>query len=125
MARTASGIEIQGEGVVWGAGAFAASLLAGIALVPFRTTPYNALRIDSADQVVTVVLLFAGGLLASVGGRASRRAGRSRGRPGPRSDSRRRAGDGSPGGPADPADHPDGDRRRRPHAGGLLSAAGC
>lgn len=118
MARTASDIEIQGEGVVWGAGAFAASLLVGVALVPFRgsfglenvaivfltvvalagavggrlagllgalsaalsydfffTTPYNTLRIDSADQVVTVVLLFAGGLLASVGGRASRRAG--------------------------------------------------
>jgi K+-sensing histidine kinase KdpD len=41
----------------------------------FFTTPYYTLRIDSAGQVITVMLLFAGGLLASLGGRASRRAG--------------------------------------------------
>lgn len=118
MSRTAKGIEIQGEGIVWGGGAFVASLLVGVALVPFRgsiglenvaivylavvaltsavggraaglvaslsaalsynwffTTPYYTLRIDSVSQVVTVVLLFAAGLLASLGGRASRKAG--------------------------------------------------
>ncbi len=118
MSRTARGIEIQGEGIVWGGGAFVASLLVGVALVPFRgsiglenvaivylavvaltsavggraaglvaslsaalsynwffTTPYYTLRIDSVSQVVTVVLLFAAGLLASLGGRASRKAG--------------------------------------------------
>jgi K+-sensing histidine kinase KdpD len=110
--------EVDGEGLVWGGIGFAASLVVGVALSPFRsqmglenvvivylavvamaaaiggraaglvsslsaalsynfffTTPYYTLRIDSADQVVTVVLLFAGGLLASLGGRASRRAG--------------------------------------------------
>ena len=109
--------EIDGEGVVWGAAGFAASLIVGVALSPFRsslglenvvivylavvavaaaiggraaglvsslsaalsynfffTTPYYTLRIDSAGQVITVVLLFAGGLLASLGGRAGRRA---------------------------------------------------
>jgi K+-sensing histidine kinase KdpD len=118
VARRAGGIEIGGEGVVWGAGAFLASLVAGVALVPFRgeiglenvaivylavvilasvvggraaglvaalsaalsynwffTTPYYTLRIDSVSQVVTVLLLFAAGLLASLGGRATRRAG--------------------------------------------------
>lgn len=118
MSRTAKGIEIQGEGIVWGGGAFVASLLVGVALVPFRgsiglenvaivylavvaltsavggraaglvaslsaalsynwffTTPYYTLRVDSVSQVVTVVLLFAAGLLASLGGRASRKAG--------------------------------------------------
>lgn len=112
------GIGIEGEGIVWGAGAFAASLLVGVALVPFRasiglenvavvylavvilasavggraaglvaalsaalaynwffTTPYYTLRIDSVSQVVTVVLLFAAGLLASLGGRANRQVG--------------------------------------------------
>jgi K+-sensing histidine kinase KdpD len=118
VARRRGGIEIGGEGVVWGAGAFLASLVVGVALVPFRgsiglenvaivylavvalasavggraaglvaalsaalsynwffTTPYYTLRIDSVSQVVTVVLLFAAGLLASLGGRANRRAG--------------------------------------------------
>ncbi len=118
MARRRGGIEIGGEDVVWGAGAFLASLVVGVALVPFRgsiglenvaivyltvvalasavggraaelvaalsaalsynwffTTPYYTLRIDSVSQVVTVVLLFAAGLLASLGGRANRRAG--------------------------------------------------
>lgn len=118
MSRRAGGIEIEGEGIVWGAGAFAASVLVGVALVPFRrsiglenvaivylavvalasvvggrtagmvaalsaalsynwffTTPYYTLRIDSVHQVVTVLLLFATGLVASLGGRASRRVG--------------------------------------------------
>ncbi len=114
--------EVDGEGLVWGGIGFAASLVVGVALSPFRsqmglenvvivylavvamaaaiggraaglvsslsaalsynfffTTPYYTLRIDSADQVITVVLLFAGGLLASLGGRASRRAGEQAG----------------------------------------------
>jgi K+-sensing histidine kinase KdpD len=109
--------EIDGDGAVWGAGAFAASLLLGVALEPFRqdiglenlavlylvlvaataavggraagfvaslsaalsynwffTTPYHTLRIDSAEQILTVVLMFAAGFLASLGGRTSRRA---------------------------------------------------
>jgi K+-sensing histidine kinase KdpD len=116
--RTRQFAEIDGEGVVWGAIGFAASIVVGVLLSPFRgeiglenvvivylavvattaavggrgagllsslsaalsynwffTTPYYTLRIDSVRQVVTVVLLFAAGLLASLGGRASRRAG--------------------------------------------------
>jgi hypothetical protein len=109
--------QINGEGIVWGAGAFAASLLVGIVLQPVRrtvglenaaivyllivivaaayggrgagllaalaaalsydyflTTPYNTLVIDTAAQVVTVGLLFAAGVVASLAGRARRRA---------------------------------------------------
>ena len=51
------------------------SLSAALSYNWFFTTPYYTLRIDSARQVLTVVLLFAAGLLASLGGRASRRAG--------------------------------------------------
>jgi K+-sensing histidine kinase KdpD len=109
--------EIDGDGAIWGAGAFAASLLLGVALEPvdhqvglenlallylllvvvtaavggraagfvaslsavlsynwFFTTPYHTLRIDSARQILTVVLMFAAGFIASLGGRTSRRA---------------------------------------------------
>jgi K+-sensing histidine kinase KdpD len=118
MIRVRQLAEIDGEGVVWGGAGFAASLIVGVALSPFRsslglenvvivylavvavaaaiggraaglvsslsaalsynfffTTPYYTLRIDSGSQVITVILLFAGGLLASLGGRAGRRAG--------------------------------------------------
>jgi K+-sensing histidine kinase KdpD len=111
-------LEIEGDGAVWGAAGFAASILLGVGLSPFRreiglenlvmlylivvaataavggrtaglisslsaalaynwffTTPYYTLRIDSAQQILTVVLLFAAGLLASLGGRRSRLAG--------------------------------------------------
>jgi K+-sensing histidine kinase KdpD len=119
MIRVRRLAEVDGDGAVWGSAGFAASLVVGVALSPFRsslglenvvivylavvavtaaiggraaglisalsaalsynfffTTPYYTLRIDSASQIVTVVLLFAGGLLASLGGRASRRAGK-------------------------------------------------
>jgi E1-E2 ATPase/Domain of unknown function (DUF4118) len=46
----------------------------------FFTTPYYTLWIDSVRQVVTVVLLFAAGLLASLGGRASAGPARRRAR---------------------------------------------
>jgi hypothetical protein len=52
-----------------------AALSAALSYNWFFTTPYYTLRIDSVSQVVTVVLLFAAGLLASLGGRANRRAG--------------------------------------------------
>jgi K+-sensing histidine kinase KdpD len=122
VTRASSGIGVEGEGVVWGVGAFAASILIGVALSPLRasiglenvvivylavvaaagaiggrlagvlaalsaalsydfffTTPFNTLRIDSGKQVLTVVLLFLAGLVASSGGRAGRRsAARSR-----------------------------------------------
>jgi K+-sensing histidine kinase KdpD len=52
----------------------ASSLSAALAYNYFFTTPYQTLRIDSWEQVTTVVLLFVAGLLASLGGRASRRA---------------------------------------------------
>jgi K+-sensing histidine kinase KdpD len=52
----------------------ASSLSAALAYNYFFTTPYQTLRIDSWEQVATVVLLFVAGLLASLGGRASRRA---------------------------------------------------
>jgi Domain of unknown function (DUF4118) len=111
-------LALRGVRYRWGAIGFAASIVVGVVLSPFRgqiglenvvivylavvattaavggrgagllsslsaalsynwffTTPYYTLRIDSVRQVVTVVLLFAAGLLASLGGRASRRAG--------------------------------------------------
>jgi K+-sensing histidine kinase KdpD len=52
----------------------ASSLSAALAYNWFFTTPYETLRIDSAEQVATVVLLFLAGLLASLGGRVTRRA---------------------------------------------------
>ena len=56
------------------AAGLATSLSAALAYNWFFTTPYETLRIDSAEQVATVVLLFVAGLLASLGGRATRRA---------------------------------------------------
>ncbi len=52
----------------------ASSLSAALAYNYFFTTPYGTLRIDSWEQVTTVVLLFVAGLIASLGGRVSRRA---------------------------------------------------
>jgi K+-sensing histidine kinase KdpD len=52
----------------------ATSLSAALAYTWFFTTPYETLRIDTAEQMATVVLLFVAGLLASLGGRATRRA---------------------------------------------------
>jgi uncharacterized membrane protein len=109
--------EIDGEGIAWGAGAFVASVLAGVIIEPYRhsvglenltivyllivvvaaayggraaglvaalsaalsydfflTTPYHTLAIDSPAQIVTVALLFAAGLVASLAGRARRRS---------------------------------------------------
>jgi Domain of unknown function (DUF4118) len=108
--------QVDGEGAAWGAGAFVASLLVGVAIEPFRrtiglenvvmvyllmvvlaaavggrtaglvaavsaalsydfflTSPYHSLAIDSAAQVITVALLLATGLVASLAGRARRR----------------------------------------------------
>ena len=56
------------------AAGLASSLSAALAYNWFFTTPYGTLRIDTAEQVATVVLLFLAGLLASLGGRATRRA---------------------------------------------------
>jgi K+-sensing histidine kinase KdpD len=56
------------------AAGLASSLSAALAYNYFFTTPYQTLRIDSLEQVTTVVLLLVAGLLASLGGRASRRA---------------------------------------------------
>jgi K+-sensing histidine kinase KdpD len=52
----------------------ASALSAALAYNYFFTTPYQTLRIDSWEQVTTVVLLFVAGVIASLGGRASRRA---------------------------------------------------
>ncbi|HEY7606997.1 MAG TPA: DUF4118 domain-containing protein [Actinomycetes bacterium] len=49
------------------------ALSAALAYDFFLTTPYHTLRIDSAAQVITVVLLFGTGLVASLAGRARRR----------------------------------------------------
>jgi K+-sensing histidine kinase KdpD len=108
---------LDGEGVVWAVGAFAASLLIGLLVEPFRgtiglenvvilyllvvvaaaaiggrtagiaaavsaalaydfflTTPYHTLVIDSLAQVITVALLVATGIVASIGGRVRRRS---------------------------------------------------
>ena len=51
-----------------------AALSAALAYNFFFTTPYETMRIDSWGQVTTVVLLFVAGLLASLSGRAGRRA---------------------------------------------------
>jgi K+-sensing histidine kinase KdpD len=56
------------------AAGLASSLSAALAYNWFFTTPYETLRIDSAEQVATVVLLFVAGLLASLGGRVTRKA---------------------------------------------------
>ncbi|HEV8425063.1 MAG TPA: DUF4118 domain-containing protein [Actinomycetes bacterium] len=56
------------------AAGLASSLSAALAYNYFFTTPYETLRIDSLEQVATVVLLFVAGLLASLGGRATRKA---------------------------------------------------
>lgn len=56
------------------AAGLASSLSAALAYTWFFTTPYETLRIDSAEQVATVGLLFVAGLVASLGGRATRRA---------------------------------------------------
>jgi K+-sensing histidine kinase KdpD len=56
------------------AAGLASSLSAALAYTWFFTTPYETLRIDSAEQVATVVLLFLAGGVASLGGRATRRA---------------------------------------------------
>jgi K+-sensing histidine kinase KdpD len=56
------------------AAGLASSLSAALAYTYFFTTPYETLRIDSAEQVATVVLLLVAGLLASLGGRVTRRA---------------------------------------------------
>jgi K+-sensing histidine kinase KdpD len=56
------------------AAGFIAALSAALAYNFFFTTPYETLRIDSWGQVLTVVLLFVAGLLASLSGRAGRRA---------------------------------------------------
>jgi K+-sensing histidine kinase KdpD len=53
---------------------FFASLSAALAYNFFFTTPYETLRIDSWGQVLTVALLFVAGVLASLSGRAGRRA---------------------------------------------------
>jgi K+-sensing histidine kinase KdpD len=52
-----------------------AAISAALSYDFFFTTPFHTLRIDSSDQVVTVLLLLAAGLGSSVAGRASRRAG--------------------------------------------------
>jgi K+-sensing histidine kinase KdpD len=108
---------VDGEGIAWGAGAFAASVLTGVSIEPYRhtiglenvtivyllivvitaayggraaglfaalsaalsydfflTTPYHNLVIDSLAQVVTVTLLLASGIVASLAGRARRRS---------------------------------------------------
>ena len=56
------------------AAGLASSLSAALAYTWFFTTPFDTLRIDSWEQVATVVLLFVAGLLASLGGRVTRRA---------------------------------------------------
>jgi hypothetical protein len=111
--------ELEGGGIAWGAGGFAACIVLGVLLEPLRgrllgehvviaflavvivtaaaggrgagivsalsaaltynfffTTPYRSLKVNTADQVVTVLLLLAAGLLASLGGRVARQAER-------------------------------------------------
>jgi K+-sensing histidine kinase KdpD len=53
---------------------FFASVSAALAYNFFFTTPYETLRIDSWGQVLTVALLLVAGVLASLSGRAGRRA---------------------------------------------------
>ncbi|HWD44097.1 MAG TPA: DUF4118 domain-containing protein [Actinomycetota bacterium] len=51
-----------------------AAVSAALAYDFFLTTPYHTLVIDSLAQVITVVLLFATGLVVSIGGRVRRRS---------------------------------------------------
>jgi hypothetical protein len=50
-----------------------AALSAALSYNFFFTTPYRTLRIDSAEQVLTVCLLFAAGMVAAFTGRRTRR----------------------------------------------------
>jgi K+-sensing histidine kinase KdpD len=50
------------------------ALSAALSYDYFLTTPYHTLAIDSASQIITVVLLFVVGIVASVGARARRQA---------------------------------------------------
>lgn len=59
-------------------GGLIAALVAALSYNFFFTTPYNSLRVDSAEQVITVVLLFGAGAVASLAGDLERRATRRR-----------------------------------------------
>lgn len=61
VTRASSGIEIEGEGVVWGVGAFAASILVGVALAPLR----GSIGLEN----VTIVFLAVVALAGAMGGR--------------------------------------------------------
>jgi hypothetical protein len=61
VTRASSGIGIEGEGVVWGVGAFAASILVGVALAPLR----GSIGLEN----VTIVFLAVVALAGAVGGR--------------------------------------------------------
>lgn len=59
-------------------GGLIAALVAALSYNFFFTTPYGSLRVDSAEQVITVVLLFAVGAVATLAGDLERRATRRR-----------------------------------------------
>jgi K+-sensing histidine kinase KdpD len=56
------------------AAGLATAVFAGLNYNWFFTSPYYTLRIDTPRQVLTVLLLIAAGVVASLGGRVSRRA---------------------------------------------------
>lgn len=59
-------------------GGLVAAIAAALSYSFFFTTPYGSLRVDSAGQVITVVLLFAAGAVASLAGALQRRVARRR-----------------------------------------------
>ena len=67
-------VVVAAAGVGGRAAGIVAAVSAALAYNFFFTTPYETLQIDSWGQVTTVMLLFVAGLLASLGGRAGRRA---------------------------------------------------
>jgi two-component system, OmpR family, sensor histidine kinase KdpD len=67
-------------------GGFIAAVAAALSYNWFFTTPYGTLQIDSAEQVITVLLLFLGGVVASLAGDIQRRLLRRRVRAATRDD---------------------------------------
>jgi K+-sensing histidine kinase KdpD len=67
-------VVVASAGIGGRAAGVVAALSAALCYDYFLTTPYNSLVIDSLAQVITVGLLFATGMVVSIGGRVRRRS---------------------------------------------------
>jgi K+-sensing histidine kinase KdpD len=67
-------VVVATAGIGGRAAGMVAALSAALSYDYFLTTPYHRLVIDSLTQVITVALLFATGMMVSIGGRVRRRS---------------------------------------------------